>query len=424
MTTDLNNVSPGLLKSWEFTLMRTAALLSLTKAQYETIESRYGTLQTILNAANEKALEGAHIFPQGSIMLKTTIRPVANAPGEMGTVDADAIVLIDSTVSIEPAELLETLQRRFEEGARVDAPIEPLRRGVRVTYADENPGFHMDVTPAVGRPNLSNETGYGNLYVPDRETGWKNSSPRSYAEWLERACNEEVNIIREDEMIKAMAMDSLSMESTQDPIPEYHQYLEHNPLRATIKLLKRHRDVWAIRNDEVKVRPISAVITTLAAHSYRRIALLSKQRPYRAIEAILEIVNGMHDHINVNAKGEYEVLNPMDSGENFAEKWNRPREGGAYVQAFSRWHNQVIQDLRIGLRDHGSQANFLDSFHNAFRIQKSEIDGIITELPRTAPLPGRNGLITGASLALSAFTGSSSAASTSQGNIKPVDRLG
>lgn len=423
MATDLSNVPQGLLKSWEFALMRTAALISLTEAQYQIIERRYGTLQQILSAADEAILAGSHIFPQGSVGLRTIIRPVPNAPDEMGTVDADAIVLVYPSNTIDPRELLAAIQRRFEAGSRVETPIEPLRRGIRITYADENPGFHIDITPAIGRPNLSNENGYGNLYVPDRETGWKNSSPRSYAAWLEGVSDQEVNIIRESDLVKA-AMESMTMDSTQDPLPEYQQYLEHNPLRATIKLLKRHRDVWAINSGNAKVRPISAIITTLAAHSYLRVARMSKQRPYRTVEAILDIVSGMRDYIDKNINGEYEILNPEDSGENFAEKWNRPGEGPAYVVAFERWHVQVMQDLQMGLRDHGSQANFLDSFHDAFKIRKSEIDDIITKLPRTSPLPGRDGIVTGASLLLSGFTGSSSATSSSQAGIKPVDRLG
>ena len=423
MINDLVNVSPGLLESWEFVLMRTAASMSLTEAQYETIDQRYCTLQRILNTADDSSLSGAHIFVQGSIALKTTIRPVPDAPDEMGTVDADAIVLVYPSIPLEPDELLAAIQKRFETGSRVDAPVTLLRRGIRITYADENPGFHIDITPAIGRPNLSDEKGFGNLCVPDRETGWKHSSPRSYAAWLEDVSSKEINIIQERYIVKG-AMDSIIMEATQDPIPEYQQYLEHNPLRATIKLLKRHRDVWAIKSDNAKVRPISAIITTLAANSYLRVVQLSKQRPYRAIEAILEIVSGMPDYIRRNKKGEYEVLNPEDNDENFSEKWNRVHEGAALIAAFGSWHGQVMQDLKMGLRDHGNQGNFLDSFHSAFKIRKSEIDDIIGRLPLSMPLPGRDGIVTGATLLLSGFTGSSSAASSSQAGIKPVDRLG
>lgn len=31
------------------------------------------------------------------------------------------------------------------------------------------------------------------------------------------------------------------------PLPEYEEYQTEDPLRASIKLLKRHRDEWAIR---------------------------------------------------------------------------------------------------------------------------------------------------------------------------------
>jgi uncharacterized protein YpbB len=82
--------------------------------------------------------------------------------------------------------------------------------------------------------------------VPDRVTGWKNSTPRDYSNWLEELSLLEIKIIR-----KMAAGNSVMMESaTQEPLPLYEDYVDHNPLRATIKLLKRHRDKWA-SNQEI-----------------------------------------------------------------------------------------------------------------------------------------------------------------------------
>ena len=139
---------PTQIDSWEVVLMSIVEKISLTTAEYEKITSRYNTLQAILNTAREPILQDAHIFVQGSIGLKTTIKPLSNAEGDMANVDADAIVLLPNAQNADSAEVLDVLKTRFEEGTRTNTPIEPLRRGIRIVYADENPGFHIDVTPA------------------------------------------------------------------------------------------------------------------------------------------------------------------------------------------------------------------------------------------------------------------------------------
>ena len=231
---------PTQIDSWEVVLINIVQKISLTPAQYDLITDRYSNLQAILNVAEDEILKDAHIFVQGSIGLKTTIKPAPEAEGDMVNVDADAIVLLPNAQNVDSKEVLDALTRRFEEGTRTSTPIKPLRRGIRIVYADENPGFHIDVTPARNARGNGQSAGYGNLEVPDRETGWKCSTPRDYSLWLENLAKLEIQIIRK------MADNKVLMDSaTQDPLPLYEDYTEHNPLRATIKLLKRHRDQWA-----------------------------------------------------------------------------------------------------------------------------------------------------------------------------------
>ena len=134
--------------SWEFFLLRAARAISLTGPQYEKINGRYAQLQTILSASDDPILQDAHIFPQGSMRLKTTIKPVSDAPADLGTIDADAIVWLPNARGVSADTVLEAIEKRFQEGSRVHEDIQPLRRGVRVVYADQSPGFHIDVTPA------------------------------------------------------------------------------------------------------------------------------------------------------------------------------------------------------------------------------------------------------------------------------------
>jgi hypothetical protein len=66
---------PTQIDSWEVLLMSIVEKISLTTAEYEKI-TRYNTLQAILNTAREPILQDAHIFVQGSIGLKTTIKTI------------------------------------------------------------------------------------------------------------------------------------------------------------------------------------------------------------------------------------------------------------------------------------------------------------------------------------------------------------
>ncbi|MFS9605607.1 nucleotidyltransferase, partial [Klebsiella pneumoniae] len=81
-------------------------------------------------------------------------------------------------------------------------------------------------------------------------------------------------------------------------------------------------------------RPISAVITTLATHAYLDVVKESQSKPLAPLDAILEIVRRMPQHI-AHRGNDCFVCNPADNGENFAEKWNRPGEGQGYRQAFA-----------------------------------------------------------------------------------------
>ena len=109
-------------RSWEYFLLRAARKISLSAAQYSVIDARYSQLEKILSAADDPLLADAHIFPQGSMRLQTTINPVPGAPADLGTIDADAIVWLPHARGIDARTVLEVIERRFQEGSRVPSP--------------------------------------------------------------------------------------------------------------------------------------------------------------------------------------------------------------------------------------------------------------------------------------------------------------
>ena len=93
--------------SWEYFLLRAAREISLSEAQYEKINDRYSQLEKILSASDNPLLAEAHIFVQGSMRLKTTIKPIPGAPADLDTIDADAIIWLPHAQGAGAKEVLE-----------------------------------------------------------------------------------------------------------------------------------------------------------------------------------------------------------------------------------------------------------------------------------------------------------------------------
>lgn len=405
--------------SWEYFLFRAARDISLSEAQYEKINDRYSQLERILNASDNPLLAEAHIFVQGSMRQKTTIKPVSGAPKDLDTIDADAIIWLPHAQEAGAQEVLDAIEERFKAGSRVQEEIKQLRRGIRIIYADENPGFHIDVTPARAINGNSQDKGEGKLEVPDRETGWKASSPIPYSNWLQVASKQTIALEHLIVEKSQLTFDA----ATQDPLPQYEDYFNQDPLRATIKLLKRHRDEWAIRTKNTDYRPISAVITTLATHAYLEVAQESQSAPLKPLDAILEIVRRMPAHIEHQERG-YLVCNPADKDENFAEKWNRPFDGYRYHRAFQEWHENASTSVSLGLESFESAEAFAKAVNESFGMGPTFISAVNSEIPSNWTMPGRPDGTTKNVVSMGALFGGFSGTASSQEDMKPVGRLG
>jgi hypothetical protein len=183
--------------------------------------------------------------------------------------------------------------------------------------------------------------------------------------------------------------------------------------------------VWALRCRREDERPISAVITTLATRSYEEMAASGATASMRPIEIILRLVDGMRQFIDFSTISGYEVLNPKDPGENFAEKWNRPgSEGLGYRSAFDEWHLQAVGDLQLGLMDLGGDGALRDRFTERFGVTETMVSEVILDLPGNWTLPGRTPGYTRASASLAALAGPHAASSAPQSAVVSTGRLG
>ena len=120
-----------------------------------------------------------------------------------------------------------------------------------------------------------------------------------------------------------------------EDVPEYKV---KTPLQRAIQILKRHRDFHFQGDDD---RPISIIITTLAAKSYNNQANL--------LDAFLTLVRDMPKHIETrkkNGKRVSWVPNPVNDGENFADKWEDNPQREVKLRA---WLKKVDDDLTAAL---------------------------------------------------------------------------
>jgi hypothetical protein len=120
-------------------------------------------------------------------------------------------------------------------------------------------------------------------------------------------------------------------------IEDVPDYSVKTPLQRAVQILKRHRDIMFERDKDNK--PVSIIITTLAARAYNNQADL--------YETLTSIIDGMTEHIE-NDGGVLSVFNPVNPEENFADKWQEHPERAT---KFISWLQQIKKDLKSALKE-------------------------------------------------------------------------
>jgi len=153
---------------------------------------------------------------------------------------------------------------------------------------------------------------------------WNISNPEGYAKWFESRMRLAQRFLESRAMIeKATRIDDLPV------------YKWKTPLQRSIQILKRHRDVMFERVPDGK--PISIIITTLAARAYG--GELDLQSALEHILATMRIL--------VNSS-QPKVLNPVNPHEDFADRWGTEAGRRASLQQnFELWLEQACTDLEI-----------------------------------------------------------------------------
>ncbi len=323
--------------------------IELPDSAYEKAEKRYKDLADWLQRPESTCVNfDPHVFSQGSFRLGTAIRPDSEEQYDLD-MGCNLRRGLDKT-SITQKQLKHLVGHELElyRNARgIKEELAEKKRCWRLEYAD-GLSFHMDIVPCVpesdtGRgllkkrmvenskfdENLAQNVSQLAVSITDNtdftyavvNENWRISNPEGYARWFETRMKTARLVINEREMRFKASIDSLP----------YYQW--KTPLQQVIQLLKRHRDTMFKNNEDSK--PISVIITTLAAKSYKGESDLAS--------ALNTVLSEMDDHISAQAPM---IPNPVNPAEDFADKWYDEKSAQYRLQEnFYKWLYQARADF-------------------------------------------------------------------------------
>jgi hypothetical protein len=304
-------------------LERVCQNLELTDTQFQLAKSRYEAAGTWLAEADDPLIRGSAIYPQGSMSLGTTVKPLGREEHDVDLVSFHGRLLR----TVPPAVLKNAIGDRLRAHGRYRDILVEKARCWRIVYANE---FHLDITPSIPNPTC---TQGGELVPEKRRPEWKPSNPKGYRAWFEDRA-------RLQPRLRLLEAELAKMRAQVEALPEPTSF--KGLLCRSVQLSKRHRDVW-FSTREPQLSPLSIVITTLTAKSY---AYCVTNFSYDTeLDLFIDVVRHLPAFVlrqTVAGQERYFVWNETTAGENFAEKWNQdPR----LAQAFFAWHKAALVDF-------------------------------------------------------------------------------
>jgi hypothetical protein len=285
-------------------LARLCVLSELTQTQYRNAEAKYGAVGDWLAASGSTlALYEPAVYPQGSMLLGTTVRPDGRSE-----YDLDLVCQLHYCAQPPPLTIYDWVHDRMVANETYREMLEKLKRCLRLNYAGD---FHLDILPAC--PN--DQIGNGSIIVPDRKLEcWKHSNPKGFAAWFFERCR------LRDELAERMLKGSV--EPLPSAVPSEYKF----PLQRIVQLMKRHRDIFFHGGRDIAR---SVILTKLAGSFYTGHRSLSL-----ALESVLD---GLHEALEA-CPDVPRILNPVHADENFADTWDQEKYDTfrAYLSNFRR----------------------------------------------------------------------------------------
>ncbi|MEU1800786.1 nucleotidyltransferase [Streptomyces sp. NPDC019937] len=301
-------------------------VLDISPDLHDSAVERYEEVGTWLA---ENGRPGWRIYPQGSFILGTVVRPSTPT----GEYDIDLVCQLplhpDSTtqerLKQRVGDQLTAYRQWKKDQGHTDGPdsLEPRRRCWTLEY----PGFHLDVLPAI--PDEKHPpTG---IRLTDKELReWQRGNPRGYAAWFH----------------KRSELSRKVLDKRHANVADVPTWQTRSPLQRVVQILKWHCMIMFA--DDTDNRPPSILITTLAGRAYT-----GEEDLFTAVRSVLD---NMTSFIEKDGD-EWWVPNPAHEKENFTDKWNEYPERR---EAFFAWFNEInatVNEL-AGMKGKGLDAVF------------------------------------------------------------------
>ena len=363
--------------------------IQISESKYEEAKKRYDSLSSWLNRKESSVARfNPIIYAQGSFLLGTATKPI----NENDEHDVDVVCQLDlSKRSISQSALKKMIGEEIKSYAKSHGMNNPTegKRCWTLTYADGT-RFHIDVLPAIPDSKLFVElrndvrvkshwletaiaiTDQNHKYFDSITDDWYISNPKGYHSWFK-----EQMATQFESKLKA------KMESYHGEVEDLPTYKVRTTLQYAVQLLKYLRDVM-FEND-LDNKPISIIITTLAAHAYGNEPDL--------LDALITISSGMREHVKQNEKGEWEIINPVNPKENFAEKWNDDSNGSNLIENFFKWLNRVEEIFSIDMLNKETEPlyeSYKQSFGTSVAFTALEKASSKKQIPKNKPAPNIN----------------------------------
>lgn len=361
------------------TLTEIVENLDIPPSYYETAIQRYNSIGEWLHRPESivSAFEPT-IFPQGSFRLGLVNKPVA-AKEEY---DLDLVCLLKNLSKAQLTqkrlkEMVGTELTAYRDANNIIEPLRERKRCWRLDYADKI-SFHIDTLPCVPEDKaVIEQLCFGGVerkfaihaiaitcntspIYSILNTAWPMSNPAGYGMWFEERMG----------IHAALRRAQLVSERIYRTIEEVPAYALKTPLQFCIQLLKRHRD-WMFRS-AFDLRPISMIITTLAAHAYQGETDLA--------DAMDGIIRRLPEFIfNTTPR----IPNPVNPGEDFADKWS---QNDLLERNFWSWYEQAKADFGQIISDGNfERASKIIDTKLGVRIPKTSSSGGSSAQSRKSP---------------------------------------
>ena len=292
-----------------------AAEIEISETQAEKAKESYEAVGNYLN--NNIKQYYVRIFPQGSFMLGTVIKPIS----DKDEYDIDLVATIDNKFT-SAKDLKNIVGDVLKTSDRYSEKVEEGKRCWTIQYS-ESANYHMDILPTMKSDTYFQNKKLIMTHKEDENSDYefRQTNPEAYYDWFVKRMEEEKKKLTDEYAIR-----------NKIEIVEVPEYKIKTTLQIAIEILKRYRDIKF--KDTPDIKPISIILTTLIARIYT-----GKENVYELIEKFSkEYVL----YLERDENGNVLIQNPVNKKENFADKWPSNPER---KEAFFKFMDDLKYDL-------------------------------------------------------------------------------